>query len=56
MSSMIAELSRHQLPQIGVVGKGNEPEDAFAGTGYVGDHEQLKREGGKNGRTFSMNP
>jgi hypothetical protein len=54
MSSMIAELSRYQFPQIGV-GKENEPEDAFAGTGYVEDHEHLVR-GQKNGHTFSVNP
>jgi len=51
MSSIIAELSRYQFPQIGVCEE-NEPEDAFAGTGYVGDHEQLKPEGRKTDTRF----
>jgi hypothetical protein len=51
MSSMIAELSRYQFPQIGK-GKENEPEDAFARTGYVRDHEQLKWEGRKTDTRF----
>lgn len=51
MSSMIAELSRHQFPQ-GAVAKETEPEDTFTGTGYVGDHEQSKWEGKKTDTRF----